>query len=432
MIRKLATRASYVSVCRSMLRGMMSRFASRVTQRYARKQRTQLIQEAKADEIRKVYSNAWCIMDRPDKADDNSEHLYRYLLHFRKDINAFFILNKTSDDWKRLEAEGFRLLEPNSKQLSLAVLNSDFIVSSDAVYECMYPVHRSLVQRGKSRFVFLQHGVIMNDLSRWLNPKDIHLMITSTVDEFIAISGVDSPYRIAPNRVALTGLARFDALLNLKNEQPSESENILLIMPTWRHNLQGLIAACNTELDRQRTFQDSNFYRSWSSLLSNDNLEQDVKSHAIRAIFVPHPSLRPYLQYFDLPSFIELADSSDASIQDYIARSKLILTDYSSVSFDAAYLRIPSVYYQFDKAEIFGGSHNFREGYFEYESHAFGPVLSSQSEVLNEVLSELNEPSIFERYEARFSRAFPTPDTSNRYRIVRAIESSFCEPDDLA
>ena len=39
------------------------------------------------------------------------------------------------------------------------------------------------------KFVFLQHGVIHNDLSRWLNAQPIRIMITTTEAEHRSIVG---------------------------------------------------------------------------------------------------------------------------------------------------------------------------------------------------------------------------------------------------
>src|SRR5690606_31923634 len=56
------------------------------------------------------FRHAWLFMDRDTQADDNAEHLYRYVRRQHPEINAWFILRETSHDWQRLEDDGFRLL----------------------------------------------------------------------------------------------------------------------------------------------------------------------------------------------------------------------------------------------------------------------------------------------------------------------------------
>ena len=62
------------------------------------------------------------------------------------------------------------------------------------------------------RFTFLQHGVIKDDLSRWLNYKKIDLFVTSTAPEHDSIAGDHTPYPFTTKETMLTGLPRFDRL----------------------------------------------------------------------------------------------------------------------------------------------------------------------------------------------------------------------------
>ncbi|MEZ5882651.1 MAG: CDP-glycerol glycerophosphotransferase family protein [Paracoccaceae bacterium] len=71
-------------------------------------------------------------MDRGDRADDNAEHLYRYLMKTGQADNAYFVLEADSPDWARLSAEGFRLLEFRSREHIAALINARFLISSHA------------------------------------------------------------------------------------------------------------------------------------------------------------------------------------------------------------------------------------------------------------------------------------------------------------
>lgn len=56
----------------------------------------------------------------------------------------------------------------------------------------------------------------------------------------------------------------------------------------------------------------------------------------------------------------------EKSYRDAFAEGSMMITDYSSVAFEFAYLRKPIVYYQFDKKAFFE-KHTYRKGYFDYE-----------------------------------------------------------------
>jgi CDP-glycerol glycerophosphotransferase len=62
-----------------------------------------------------------------------------------------------------------------------------------------------------------------------------------------------------------------------------------------------------------------------------------------------------------------------------------MITDYSSVAFEMAYLQRPVVYYQFDRAAFFSGTHVFRRGAWSYEDDGFGPVVADLPGVVDAV-----------------------------------------------
>lgn len=66
---------------------------------------------------RNLFAEAWVLMDRDLNSNDNAEHLFRYLRKRRRDINAWFVVEKNSPDWQRLRAEGFKRLIPYGSSL---------------------------------------------------------------------------------------------------------------------------------------------------------------------------------------------------------------------------------------------------------------------------------------------------------------------------
>jgi len=420
-LRRLATGQNVCSSYKFAGLSLLKKTENFVSSRLSRRHRISLIKKAKSPESVRVYGEAWCLLDRPNKADDNAEHLYRYLSNTHPDINAFFIINKNSPDWPRLQREGFRLLEPHSDELSIAILNAKYIISSDAVAECMYPVHRSLINRNKVPFVFLQHGVLMNDLSRWLNPKKIDHMFTSSIKEFVAVTGPDSPYAIEPKNVHLSGLSRFDALVSLRRRLKNNDRDIILVMPTWRHSLTESLVVAASPAEKEHIIASSDFFVSWNSLLSDDRFSNLLVRKKMRVVFVPHPSLRPFSDLLKFPSHVEVADLDSSSLQEYLAKSVILLTDYSSITFDAAYINVPSIYFQFDHDSIFGGSHNFRPGYFSYKSDGFGPVVDRAADAISMINAELSDNRISKEYGSRIASTFPTIDVENSSRIVKTL-----------
>ncbi|EGV0044198.1 glycosyltransferase, partial [Campylobacter coli] len=317
-------------------------------------------------------SNIWLLMDRDYEADDNAEHLYRYIMQNHPEREIVFALRKESSDWERLEKEGFSLVEFGSFEFERIIKKSSKVISSHADdYLMKYITLRQ-------QFVFLQHGVTKDDVSRWLNSKKINLFITSTQAEYDSIANNYNRYKFGKKEVLLTGFARHDVLL--KNNKSDTKQ--ILIMPTWRVNIVG--ASINSGArELKENFKQSEYFQKWNSLLNSDNLKKLCKLYSYTIVFNPHPNIMPYLKEFNLPSYIKIANQ-DESLQVLFCNSSLMITDYSSVAFEMAYLNKPVIYYQFDKEEFFL-SHSYTMGYFSYEKNGFGPVVENQENLLKEL-----------------------------------------------
>ena len=86
---------------------------------------------------------------------------------------------------------------------------------------------------------------------------------------------------------------------------------------------------------------------------------------------MPHPNTIDGLHMFRHDPREKIKDSTN-SYKDIFAQTDLMITDYSSVAFDFAYLRKPIVYSQFDRDSFFNGAHSYTERYFDYERDCFG------------------------------------------------------------
>jgi hypothetical protein len=330
-------------------------------------------------QARQRFRGAWVLIDHAERADDNAEHFYRYLQGTPEAERIHFVLSRQSKDWDRLEREGFRILEFGSADHIAAVTQASIVASSQASVPVFWPMPepfmRDLVNY---QFVFLQHGMIMNDLSSWLNHLPIDLMVTTTPHEFAAVTASDSPYRFSPRDCVLSGLPRHDALLARPRQK-----RWLTVAPTWRKWLVSQSDARSMARGRKAGFSQSEFARAWGHLLADPQLAQTARQSGLDILFVPHPNLRPVVGDLALAKHVTLYDPKrHGSYQEVIAATALCLTDYSSLTVDMAVLDIPQVYYQFDAEMVFNGSHSIGPGYFDYGQDGFGQVARRPEEVL--------------------------------------------------
>lgn len=351
------------------------------------------------------FYDSWLICDRPLMANDNGEHLYRYIKNHHPEVKIFFLLSRESKDWERLSREGFELIEYGSATHRKALKVCSKLISSQAD-NCIVN-HFGEHTDWKKEFVFLQHGVLMNDLSNWLNFKRIALIVTTTRPEFQYLTSKASPFLFKKNQVKLLGLPRHDRLIEINDPKP-----VILVAPTWRKYLKFL---------SKQSIEHDIFITSWRDFLNGKRLKQMIKKYGYKVTFYPHPLLSEYIKYFNLPDFIEVGDD----VQKLISEASCLLTDYSSLSFEMGLLKKAVIYYQFDRENIYSSSlHTFRQGYFSYELNGFGEVVYSLEELENSIERMLkSDCSVSDDIKHRMYETFPYRDKQNCKRVFEAILS---------
>ncbi|WP_397473806.1 CDP-glycerol glycerophosphotransferase family protein [Pusillimonas sp.] len=367
------------------------------------------------------FKQAWLFMDRDTQADDNAEHLYRYVRRRQPQVNAWFILRDTSHDWQRLEEEGFRLLRFGSLDHKLALLNADHLLSSHAdPYVAQYLPIDYFSDLLKFQFTFLQHGVTQGDLSEWLNYRPIRHLITSASTERQSIVSDDTGYRYTTREAALTGMPRHDKLIRKRaiHRRPRR----IVIMPTWRESVVGEALDMTNARRRNPQFRQTAFFKAWHGLLTEPRFLQMAQRHGHEIVLFPHANLQPYLDDFAGSQIKVLAHGDVASIQDLFLDTAALITDYSSVAFELAYLERPLLYYQFDINTIYRGGHFIRKGYFDYHEHGFGPVCATKSALLDELESLLEaDGKPAEPYARRMKDFFAFRDGRCCERVYKLV-----------
>ena len=365
---------------------------------------------ANTPDVRNKYHACSLFVDRPSKADDNAEHLYRYLL--KRDLigKMFFVLKRDSPDWLRLKSEGFQLIPFASEEHRMALINAKFVVSSQPDEFNQWPERWLDREMCRYRLIFVQHGVIKDDISRWLNTKPISRMLTSTRAEYESIVHPQSDYRMSDKEVVLTGLPRHDRLWSMP-----KTATTLLVMPTWRKYL----------LDKKQkptaSFAELEYVRRWRSVLQSPALRRLLEEYGLTLTFCPHAAVAPFAEIFDPPDYVEVIDQlATPSLHPLFAQTALLVTDYSSVAFELAYIEKPVIYYQFDAAQFYGGGHLGFTGYFDFARDGFGPICEAEVDLLRCVSASLsgNEPP---QFAERRRTTFPYRDGQCCQRTYESI-----------
>lgn len=346
-------------------------------------------------------NNVWIFSDRINKASDNAEAMYDYVVANRFEEKCYFVISKKSNDYERLKEKGFRLIKYGSLKHYIYLYNANYFLTSHINEEILFPwgVKKSIFGTPIYKLVFLQHGILRSDLSHWFNNKNINLLITSTQEEYNSIIN-NSNYNIKAKNIAITGLARYDLL-------EKYSGKYVLIFPTWRSYLENDVNAI-----------ESTFAQNWLDIVEILNDYTNIK-------IVLHSSLQimetdfnklakeknkhiEFIKYNEVRSFTEL-----------INQASCLITDYSSISFDFLYLKKPVLYYLFEESEK-----HFTNLATDYEiNNRLGYVVKSKLELKDKIDEISNNCFILENEKIKnIDNYFQFNDTCTRERIYKAIK----------
>jgi CDP-glycerol glycerophosphotransferase (TagB/SpsB family) len=258
--------------------------------------------------------------------------------------------------------------------------------------------------RARGKKVFLQHGITINRQD-WMHYP------TLRVDMFacgakMEYDFIHDNFGYPEGVVQYLGFCRFDHLR--ENYNPKRE---ILVMPTWR----------GSYYPSGEAFKETQYYKYFQSLLNNRKIIELLERLDYKLIFYPHAEIQCELHKFSTSSDrVILADKESYDVQVLLKDCAMLVTDYSSVFFDVAYLRKPIIYYQFDKEEF--RRYHYHQGYFEYERDGYGPVCETEEAVVNEICSIAeNDFNMKDMYMNRINACFEMEDTDNCKRTYEAV-----------
>lgn len=364
----------------------------------------------------------WIVMERINVAGDNAEHFYKFLKkNEEKDIRSFFTISEECADYERMKQIG-TVLPFRRFRHKLNVLLAKNIISSQGEDNIFNPWDNDssyIRDLYKYNYVFLQHGIIKDDLSEWLNKfnKNLQMFVTSAKPEYRSI--LEGDYFYDETVVKLTGLPRYD---NLK--QDITVEKSIVFMPTWRFSLAGSMNNDTGEREYNPLFKQSEFYRFYQSLINDEQLIRVMKENGYTGKFFLHPQHKVQTGDFTDNDTIKIVrDVID--YQEEFQKNALLITDFSSVAFDFAYLKKPVIYTHFDRDTFFQGQ-IYSEGYFEYERDGLGPVCydyeTTRQAIIDAVKSGCQLEAVYDERGDRFYQWFDDKNCQRVYEDIRALD----------
>lgn len=364
--------------------------------------------------------NIWIFSEKKLEARDNGYHFFKFIRTNHPEIDAYYVIDKRGTDVEKVKKLGPVIRYDSFRHCVYFFAAKERICSQIhgvrpfEEYSALKSIR--IYKRKDQRQINLKHG-ISKDYSPVFDFRKMgyDLYIAGVKPEYDYIKSL---FNYPDKNIVLSGFCRFDALHNLPAPQKQ-----VLIMPTFRSWLRTSDSskqeASNEEMSM---FLKSDYFKFYSDLLIDSNLIRTVKELGYSIVFYLHYTFQPYTKAFQpfVSEVVTIAGREGFDVQTLLKESALLVTDYSSVFFDFAYMHKPVVYAHFDKAEY--REKHYKEGMFVYERDGFGPVCGDLPSVIEETKTLLrNNCELAEVYKKRVDEFFIPNDNHNCERVYDAI-----------
>ncbi len=352
--------------------------------------------------------DVWIITERRDQARDNGYVFFKYVREKYPEQKIIYIIDKAAPDYRKIR-----------RYRSVIQFDS----WAHYYYYCLSKIHISAHVGGCKpsngqaarylkkllfvRDIFLPHGVSYG-VSEFCLQKyaKIDLFICSGYPEY---KNVIDNYGYTEKEAAYTGFPRLDLWHDIKVDKGR-----ILLMPTWR-----LYIAQDPAAD----IHDTEYFKAYQELINDPRLAQFLAQNNLEMIFYLHHEMQKYAHYFstECPKIRIIQPEDECDIQELLKSAALLVTDYSSVHFDFAYMDKPVIYYQFDKDEFFARQYASSE--FDFETDGFGPVFYEGDQAIDAIITCVQQGyPVEDRYRARMNSFYQLHDRDNCERVYRAIK----------
>ena len=355
----------------------------------------------------------WMYLDKIYKGGDSSEYLYRYASVQDNNINHYYLIDKKTSDYARLKKDGFKPLVRGSIKHRLVFLLADMMVISNSTVFAFnnFGIVNSSYIRDLVDFhvCCVQHGMSVQKIAVAQNRlrDNTRLYFCASQYEIENLSRPVYDY-VGYDALKLTGVPRYDGLVDDDKKQ-------IMISPTWR--MQAAVPVRTSEgeqRDYNPMFKESTYYKVFNSLINDKRLIEAAKKYGYRIKYVLHPIVSAQVDDFDKNDYVDVIPAvGDMSYERMFCESSLMVTDFSGIQFDFAYMRKPLVYLHHKDIP-----QHYEEGSFFYDTMAFGEIAHDNDELIDLLCEYMASGcKMKEEYVRRADDFFYYDDRENCKRI---------------
>lgn len=353
----------------------------------------------------------WLTYDKLYKGGDCGEYLYRYMCTRKENITPAYVINDNCKEYKRLVKDGYQPLKYGSLKHRL------YYVHSSVVFTTHGGVHNFNAFTNKQvKFIqgllhhdvaCIQHGLTVQQLAYNSN-RLVNNMKRYYCASKYEIDNLSHPIYGYEDKsiLKLTGIPRYDGLINNDKRQ-------ILITPTWRNYIAMPASSKNNAKPYNPDFIKTDYFKIYNELLSDTRLIQCAKEHGYTIIYLLHPVISAQIRDYPQTSDVKILPATDVNYEKILTESSLMVTDYSGVQFDFAYMRKPVIYYHPPKLPP-----HYKEGGFFYDTMGFGEICTEHTNLVQVLCNYMqNECKTKPHYKARQDDFFAFSDLNSCERI---------------
>lgn len=355
----------------------------------------------------------WITFDKLYKAGDNGEYFYKYCKDNKDNIDCYYIINKSSNDYQRLK-KGKNILIYKTLKEYLTVLNSECIFTTHAkVYSfCAFTKGKEKYFRDllNQEIFCIQHGLTIQDIAHIQNRvyDNTKLYFCASELEIKNLEQQEYDYK-KYNYIKRTGLARYDGLID-------DSKKQILITPTWRNNVANTETNTGNVRPYFKNFKQTTYFKIYNKLINDPKLIKYAKENNYKIIYLLHPTLSNQKQDFDKNNYTEIYNiTEDINYEKLLTESSLMITDYSGVQFDFAYMQKPIIYYQPKELPP-----HYDNKSMDYKNQGFGIIIEDYDKLIEQICKYIKNDCLNDKkYIKRAEEFFIFNDRNNCKRIYK-------------
>ena len=361
-----------------------------------------------------VKKEIWVVCEDRNEACDNGFCFFEFLNKQYPKVCTYYAINYKSPAYEKVKKVG-KTVNYGSIWHWVLYFSCKYNISSQKAGKPNAAICYVLEVFGiiKSKAIFLQHGITINK-AEWLFYKNtkMRLFVCGAKPEY---DYVKKYFGYPEENIAYVGFNRFDEYHNMK-ANPKQ----IVLMPSWREWIASKNEYSNKYEDTS-DFTKTEYFQKYQELINNPRLANFLEERDLTMYFYPHRNMQKYISCFTTGcNRIKIVTNKNSSIRELLIHSAVMITDYSSVAMDFAYMRKPIIYYQFDEKRF--REAQYAEGYFSYRDSGFGKVCETCEETLDELQAiYAREGQLLEETQRACEKFFPLYDDNNNERIYQRI-----------